>query len=83
MNGEPSGPRATAALIVTLVLLIGGFSIIFLLLLRPIPVGALDAQTTLAVVGGIGGTFAAISLAMRYWFPPTPRNPRRDDGKEN
>lgn len=69
-RGEPpNGPRAQAALIVTLVLLVGGFSIIFLLLLRPPTVGALDAQTATALIAAIGGIFAALSLALRYWFP--------------
>jgi hypothetical protein len=59
-----------AALIVTLVLLVGGFAIVFILLLRPPPVGALDAQLATAEIAAIGGIMAALSLALRYWFPP-------------
>lgn len=68
-NGPGDGSRAAAALLVTLVLLVGGFGIVFLLLLRPPPAGALDAQLATALVAAIGGILAALSLALRYWFP--------------
>lgn len=54
---------------VTLVLLVGGFGGFFILLLRPPPVGGMDAQFATALIAYLGGILAAISLAMRYWFP--------------
>ena len=66
----PDSARSAAALYITLVLLVGGFGIVFVLLLRPPPVGAMDAALATALIAGIGGLLSAITLVLRYWFPP-------------
>jgi hypothetical protein len=83
VKNEPSSSRATAALVVTVVLLIGGFVVVLVLLLRPPAVGAIDATLSTALVAAIGGIFAMMSLALRYWFPNPRRHYPDDDDGEN
>lgn len=40
-----------------------------MVLLRPPPVGALDANLATAILAAIGGLMGALTLALRYWFP--------------
>lgn len=83
MAGPPNGDRANAALVVTLVLLIGGFVCFLSILLRPASLGVIDDRATLAVLSAFGGIMAGVSLALRYWFPSEPRSRRGDDSEGN
>ena len=69
MAGPPSRDRATAALIVSVVLLVGGFGVFGILLWRLTAGTVTDTLTLMSIFSFLGGLLAAISLCLRYWFP--------------